>query len=207
MKKSPHERYATVAAFADDLRRYLNDEPVLARPDSRAYRIGKFVRRHRLGVGAASATLLALIAGVIGTTWQAFEARRERDAALFQAERALAKGNFVNLLLGAMGDGDRPLTQREILDRSVDLVEKQFGTRPRIAIDLLMPIAGNYMTLGDFEKELDAMQRAAQACRRSRGSGSHRGCRLQYRGHGGSPKPAGSRPRASRDRAFQRWRK
>ncbi len=113
-------------------------------------------------MGAASATLLALIAGVIGTTWQAFEARRERDAALFQAERAMAKGNFVNLLLGAIGDGDRPLTQREILDRSVDLVEKQFGTRPRIAIDLLMPIAGNYMTLGDFEKELDAMQRAAK---------------------------------------------
>ncbi len=162
LKKSPHERYATVAAFADDLRRYLNHEPVTARPDSRAYRVGKFVRRHRLGVGAASATLLALIAGVIGTTWQAFEARRERDAALFQAERALAQGNFVNLLLGAIGDGDRPLTQREILGRSVDLVERQFGTRPRIAIDLLLPIAGHYVTLGDTEKELDAMQRAAR---------------------------------------------
>ena len=162
LKKSPHERYATVAAFADDLRRYLNHEPVTARPDSRAYRIGKFVRRHRLGVGAASATLLALIAGVIGTTWQAFEARRERDAALFQAERALAQGNFVNLLLGAIGDGDRPLTQREILGRSVDLVEKQFGTRPRIAVGLLLPIAGHYVTLGDTEKELDAMQRAAK---------------------------------------------
>ena len=162
LKKSPHERYATVAAFADDLRRYLNDEPVLARPDSRAYRIGKFVRRHRLGVGAASATLLALIAGVIGTTWQAFEARRERDAALFQAERALAKSNFVDLLLGALGDADRPLTQREILGRGVDLVEKQYGSRPRIAIDLLLPIAGHYMSLGDAEKELDAMQRAAR---------------------------------------------
>jgi len=162
LKKSPHERYATVAAFADDLRRYLNDEPVSARPDSRAYRIGKFVRRHRLGVGAASATLLALIAGVIGTTWQAFEARRERDAALFQAERALARSNFVDLLLGAMGEGDRPLTQREILDRGVELVEKQYGTRPRIAIDLLLPIAGHYMSLGDSEKELDAMQRAAR---------------------------------------------
>jgi len=162
LKKSPHERYATVAAFADDLRRYLNDEPVLARPDSHAYRIGKFVRRHRLGVGAASATLLALIAGVIGTTWQAFEARRERDAALFQAERALAKSNFVDLLLGALGDADSPLTQREILGRGVDLVEKQYGSRPRIAIDLLLPIAGHYMSLGDAEKELDAMQRAAR---------------------------------------------
>ncbi len=206
LKKSPHERYATVAAFADDLRRYLNDEPVLARPDSRAYRIGKFVRRHRLGVGAASATLLALIAGVIGTTWQAFEARRERDAALFQAERALAKSNFVDLLLGALGDADRPLTQREILGRGVDLVEKQYGSRPRIAIDLLLPIAGHYMSLGDAEKELDAMQRAARHAAALRGPRSDRRRRLQYRGHAGPPKPIGSRRRRARGRAFRAGR-
>ena len=124
-----------MGAFGDDLKRYLNNEPVTARPDSRSYRIGKFVQRHRLGVGAASVTLLALIAGVIGTTWQAIEARRERDAALFQAERALAKGSLVGLMLGAMGQADRPLTQREILDRSLALVEKQFMHDPRIAVD------------------------------------------------------------------------
>jgi serine/threonine-protein kinase len=162
LKKSPHERYATVAAFSDDLRRYLNDEPVSARPDSRAYRIGKFVRRHRVGVAAASATLLALVAGVIGTTWQAFEARRERDAAQYQAERALARSNFVDLLLSSLGDVDRPLTQREILGRGVELVEKQYGNQPLIAIELLLHIAGHYQTLGDTENELDAMQRAAR---------------------------------------------
>jgi len=121
----------------------------------------KFVQRHRLGVGAASATLLALIAGVIGTTWQAIEARRERDAALFQAERAFAKGNLVNLVLGAIGDADHPLTQREILERSVALIEKQFTRDPRIAVDLLLPIAGQYLTLGDTGREYAVMQRAA----------------------------------------------
>jgi serine/threonine-protein kinase len=160
LKKLPRERYATVAAFADDLNRYLNDEPVTARPDSRSYRAAKFVQRHRLGVGAASATLLALIAGVIGTTWQAIEARRERDAAVFQAERALAKGNLVGLMLGAMGQADRPLTQREILERSLELVEKQFLHDPRIAVDLLLPIAGQYLTLGDTAREYAVMQRA-----------------------------------------------
>ena len=162
LKKLPRERYATVGAFADDLERYLNNEPVTARPDSRSYRVGKFVQRHRLGVGAASATLLALIAGVIGTTWQAIEARRERDAAIFQAERALAKGSLVGLMLGAMGQADRPLTQREILDRSLELVEKQFMHDPRIAVDLLLPIAGQYMTLGDTAREYAVMQRAAE---------------------------------------------
>jgi serine/threonine protein kinase len=160
LRKSPRERYTTVAAFADDLNRYLNNEPVTARPDSRGYRIAKFVQRHRLGVGAASATLLALIAGVIGTTWQAIEARRERDAAIFQAERAFAKGNLVNLMLGAIGDADRPLTQREILERSVALIEKQFTRDPRIAVDLLLPIAGQYLTLGDTAREYAVMQRA-----------------------------------------------
>ena len=160
LKKLPRERYATVGAFADDLERYLNDEPVTARPDSRSYRMRKFVQRHRLGVGAASATLLALIAGVIGTTWQAIEARRERDAALFQAERAFAKGNLVNLMLGAIGSADRPLTQREILERSVALIEKNFTGDPRIAVDLLLPIAGQYLTLGDTAREYAVMQRA-----------------------------------------------
>ncbi|MDQ3189235.1 MAG: protein kinase [Pseudomonadota bacterium] len=162
LKKSSAERYQTVSAFADDLRRHLNHEPISARRDALGYRIAKFVRRNRLAVGAASALLVTLLAGVVGTSWQALEARRERDAALFQAERALAQGNLFNLLLGALGGGDRPLTQREILGRSVDLVEKQFGTRPRIAVDLLLPIAGHYMTLGDADKELDAMQRAAK---------------------------------------------
>ena len=160
LKKQAIERYPTVAALADDLRRYLDHKPVGARADSLAYRASKFVRRYRVAVGAASITLLALLAGVIGTTWQAIEARRERDAAVFQAERAFAKGNLVNLMLGAMGDANHPLTQREILERSVTLIEKQFTRDPRIAVDLLLPIAGQYLTLGDTAREYAVMQRA-----------------------------------------------
>jgi serine/threonine-protein kinase len=81
LKKVPDNRYPTVTALADDLRRYLDHEPVSARADSLAYRASKFVRRYRLAVGAASATLLALLAGVIGTTWQAVEAQKQRDLA------------------------------------------------------------------------------------------------------------------------------
>src|SRR4029450_6916758 len=92
LKKQAIERYPTVAALADDLRRYLDHKPGGARGGALACRASRFVRRYRVAVGAASATLLALIAGVIGTTWQAIEARRERGAAIFQAERALGKG-------------------------------------------------------------------------------------------------------------------
>ena len=48
-------------------------------------------------------------------------------------------------MLGAIGDADRPLTQREILERSVALIEKQFTRDPRIAVDLPLPIAGSIL--------------------------------------------------------------
>jgi hypothetical protein len=61
---------------------------VTARRDSIGYRASKFVGRHRLAVGAASITVLALLAGIAGTTWQAIEAQRQRRAALLEAKRA-----------------------------------------------------------------------------------------------------------------------
>jgi len=162
LKKRPAARYASASAFADDLERWLDNRPVAARPDTLGYRTAKFVRRHRLAVGAASVTALALVAGIVGTTWQAIEARRERDEALFQAARASARGNLMDLALQTTGDPDRPITQREILDRSVQLIDQQFADDPRVAVDLLYPIAGQYAGLGDSAKDLAVMRRAAQ---------------------------------------------
>jgi serine/threonine-protein kinase len=62
LKKAPEERYANAAAFADDLHRYLDQQPVLARADTITYRVGKFVRRHRLAVASATVAILALLA-------------------------------------------------------------------------------------------------------------------------------------------------
>ena len=55
LKRQPAERYQSAAALADDLEHYLAGEPVKAQPDSRAYRLKKFVARNRLPVAAASA--------------------------------------------------------------------------------------------------------------------------------------------------------
>ncbi len=167
LKKAPAERYAGAAAFADDLRRYLADEPVSARADTWRYRTAKFVRRHRIGVAAASLTAASLIAGIVGTTWQAIEARRERDEALYQGARASARGNLMDLALQATGDADHPITRREILDRSVVLIDKRFADDPRIAVDLLYPIAGQYAGIGDSAKDLAVMRRAAEIAQAS----------------------------------------
>jgi eukaryotic-like serine/threonine-protein kinase len=77
LEKDRNRRYETAGAFADDIRRYLRDEPVLACPPSLAYRVRKFVRRHRGPVLAAAAVLLALVGGTAAATvglvraWQA----------------------------------------------------------------------------------------------------------------------------------------
>ena len=69
LEKDRTRRYETASGFARDIQRYLDDEVVEARPPSRGYRIGKFVRRHKGQVIAASLVLLALLAGIAGTTW------------------------------------------------------------------------------------------------------------------------------------------
>jgi non-specific serine/threonine protein kinase/serine/threonine-protein kinase len=83
LRKEPGRRYASVERFAGDVRRHLDGLPVRARPDTFGYRAGKFVRRHRTAVAAATLVGLALVTGTVGIAWEAREAR----AAQGRAER------------------------------------------------------------------------------------------------------------------------
>lgn len=75
LRKEPSARYATVAAFEEDLRAWLEGRPVRARPASFSYRASRFVKRNRVLVGAASAVSLAVVGGAVAALWQASEAR------------------------------------------------------------------------------------------------------------------------------------
>jgi tetratricopeptide (TPR) repeat protein len=81
LRKEPERRYQSVDQFSDDLRRYLDGQPVLAAPDSRRYRATKFLRRHQVAVAAASAALVSVLAGAGVAEYQASVARRERARA------------------------------------------------------------------------------------------------------------------------------
>ena len=82
IEKDRVRRYETAHALALDVLRHLNDQPVLAGPPSGFYRARKMFRRHRVSVVAAAAVVLALIAGVVGTSWALLRAvRAERQAA------------------------------------------------------------------------------------------------------------------------------
>ena len=67
MHKEPSRRYETVERFAEDIRRYLSDEPITARPDHFVYRSRKFLRRNRLAVGVGLALLIAFGAGLFSS--------------------------------------------------------------------------------------------------------------------------------------------
>lgn len=174
LKKAPAQRYATVDAFARDIQNHLNDEPVTARPDSRTYRLGKFVRRHRFAVAAVALIALVLVAGIAGTTWQALEARRQRaeataqaresarqrDVAQYQAQRAEASSEFMSLMLEEVGPGGQPLTPIELVDRGVQLLDKRYGEDPQFAARMLLQMSRRYMDLGNTEKQSQVLARA-----------------------------------------------
>jgi serine/threonine protein kinase len=92
LREQAAERYSSVDQFSDDLRRYQKGLPVTAKKDSVSYRTKKFVQRNSLLVMVAALLILSLIGGLLGTLWQAGEARRERQIA--QHERELAERRF-----------------------------------------------------------------------------------------------------------------
>ena len=81
LEKDRTRRYETAISLEEDIGRYLSGEPVVAAPPSKAYRIRKFVRRHRVGVAASVTVVAALLAGLAGTTWAVIWALGERDVA------------------------------------------------------------------------------------------------------------------------------
>ncbi|MCV2367992.1 serine/threonine protein kinase [Roseateles oligotrophus] len=106
LKKLPAKRYANAAELAEDLRRWLNHEPITARPDSTAYILRKFVRRHRVAVAAGSLGLLTLSASVGMALVKGQEA---------QAQRVQAEG-LIEFMLGDLRKKLEPVGRLDVLD-------------------------------------------------------------------------------------------
>jgi serine/threonine protein kinase len=152
LSKEPVRRYASVDQFAEDVRRHLAGLPVLARHDTLGYRMSKFVRRHRGAVVAASAVVVALVAGLVGIAWQARVARAERARAeqRFDDVRALANA-FLFDIEGAIRDlaGSTPARQL-VVQKGIEYLDKlarDAGDRP----DLTRELAAGYVRVGDVQ--------------------------------------------------------
>jgi non-specific serine/threonine protein kinase/serine/threonine-protein kinase len=88
LRKDPARRYASVAFFAEDLRKHLDGRPVAARGEAASYRVYSFVRRHRLPVAAAVMLIVTLVGGIVATARQARIADEQRQEAERQRGRA-----------------------------------------------------------------------------------------------------------------------
>src|SRR6185312_1637779 len=172
LKKASGERYGTVSAFADDIRRYLDHEPVSARPDSLVYRTAKFVRRNRVPVVAGALTAVAIVAGVVGTITEAqraaSEARRaeheaqqahhERDRAVHELAHAEATDEFLGFLL--QEGAEKPFTTAQLLVRGEQLIERQFAGDPGLRARLLLTLANLYVDAMEANKAESLLLRA-----------------------------------------------
>lgn len=160
LRKVPRERYATAAALADDLRRYLNQEPVAARADGVGYRFRKFVQRYRGAVLAGSAAVLALMATTTFAVLQMREAERQRDLSAAQAKRALAQAEFVGLMMSTVGK--TPTTAEQLLDAGVQLLDKHYPNDPEFRFESLLNLAARFSDMGLLQKEFAVNTKAYQ---------------------------------------------
>ena len=154
LKKHPAERYATVEALAQDLRRHLAGEVVEARPDSAYYRLSRFVVRHQIVVASAAAVTVALGAGLGVSLWQAGVAREQAAVARSEAAKATAVQDFLLDIFRA-NSIERPdpikareTTARELLDFGGKQAEEGLKDAPEARATVLDTLADMYYQLG-----------------------------------------------------------
>ena len=161
LKKEPGERYVSAAAFAEDLRRYLNHEPIRARPDTLRYRAAKFLHRRWKGVTVAAALVL-LMAALTGFYTARLAAERNR-ARLEAAKASKVSDLLIGMLTASDPYADRDIqepTVRSLLDSGAARVHKELAGQPEVQAQMLTVIGRVYQRLGHLEKAQPLLEEA-----------------------------------------------
>ena len=175
LEKDKNRRYGSAAGLAADLRRYLNDEPIIARPASASYQLQKFARRHKALVAGAAAVFVVLILGVIASTWEAVQARRAEKKAQQQSAVAQAVNDFLQHDLLAQASAynqskpDPNITVRTALDRAAQNVQRKFENQPEVEVSLRDTIGATYIDLGLYPEAQMQLEPALQLASRALG--------------------------------------
>jgi serine/threonine-protein kinase len=146
LKKDPALRYQTVAAFADDIDRHLDDRPVVARPDSRAYRIRKFVRRNRVMVAAAAVTSMAIVGGAV-------VAMSQTQIAVAQRQRSDSVKNLIVSMFenaSVESSGGKPVSAIELLRQASATVINARIDDPLVSAEISRILARTFVQVHDL---------------------------------------------------------
>jgi serine/threonine protein kinase len=159
-------RYETAAAFANDVERFLNHQPVVARPPTAGYRLRKFIRRNRVAVAAASVAVTALVVSAILATAGMVRAVRAERAAAQDAAAAKQVSDFLVELFQAPNfskvDGNQ-VTARDLLDRGATRSLADLNGQPQVQGRMMHTIGKAYTALGLYQDALPPLERALKA--------------------------------------------
>lgn len=155
LQHDPQQRYSSMAEFADELQRVLDDRPVQTRLEGAMERPWRWARRHRLTAGMAVVALLSLLLGSSIALWQGAQARQQRDAALLEAARAERVGAFLADIFRASNPAQSrgaEVSARELLDRGRERIASELGDDPPLRERLQRVIADTYRSLGLYDE-------------------------------------------------------
>ncbi len=160
LRKEPQRRYTSVEQFSEDIRRHLENLPVIARSDTPAYRASKFVRRNKGLVATAAIVFLSLSGGIVATLWQARAVRRQRDIARIEQAKASRLNAFMQEMISYTGNATTGAPKRarghdatviDMLDDASERVDKELGEEPEVRAEMLGNIGADYLVLGKYD--------------------------------------------------------
>ncbi|MES1192383.1 MAG: serine/threonine-protein kinase [Steroidobacter sp.] len=154
LRKEPERRYSSVEQLIEDIQRYLNQEPVLARQGNWAYYSRRFVRRHALGVTMSSIALIALTGFAVVMSIQAKRIAEQRDRATQENAIAESVSNFMQEVFTASDPYqslDKQVTAKELLDKAAERISGDLSQQPEVRARLLEAIGIAYGNQGQLD--------------------------------------------------------
>jgi serine/threonine protein kinase/tetratricopeptide (TPR) repeat protein len=165
LEKDRARRYGSPSDLAADIQRYLQDQPVLAGPPSTTYRAGKFIRRHRFGVGVAAAAALLLLGFAATMALQARRIAKERDRANHEADVSRRVSEFMSNMFKVSDPSEargNKITAREILDKASNEIEKGLAQDVEVQSEMMQVMALTYVNLGLYARAHGLAQSALE---------------------------------------------
>jgi non-specific serine/threonine protein kinase/serine/threonine-protein kinase len=156
LERDRDRRYGTPSELAADIGRYLNDEPVVARPASVGYRARKYVTRHKVGVGITAALVLLLAAFGVAQFLQLRRITRERD----RADRVTAFMVSMFKVSDPSEARGNTITARSILDKASRQIDTDLAQDPELQAQLLHTMGDAYGSLGLYSEQRSLLERA-----------------------------------------------
>ena len=176
LRKEPERRYASMQAFADDLRRYRAHRPIAARPATASYLLRRFVRRHRgLVAGLAAAVLAVLVGAGLAVAWAlradaaAERAARAETRATAEARLANRVTAFVEHLFAAAGPAvalGRTITAKELVQEGAATIRGELAGEPQLRARLSRFLGSILSEMGEGTAALPLVDDALATLRR-----------------------------------------